>query len=109
MEQVKKAEIASGEQLWQNIPEEGTFTGECPYEKLFSFFNYGQEPNQFFPQFYIMHNHDDYKATTPKDLANPESEDQCLYPGGQLCFMQIDAPDLGHCQCVDRESDVEIE
>jgi len=100
MEQVKNAEIASGEQLWQNIPLEGTFTGDCPYEKLFSFFNYGQNPDQFFPQFYIMHNHDDYKVTTPKDLTNPESENQCLYPGGQLCFIQVDAPDRAPSQCV---------
>lgn len=105
MEQVRKAEIASGQQLWANIPEEGTFTGHCPYEMLFNFFNYGQHPNQFFPQFYIMHNHDDYKVTTPKDLANPESADQCLYPGGQLCFIQTDAPDSPPCK--DNECDSE--
>lgn len=102
MEQVKKAEMASQQQLWANIPEDGTFTGECPFEKLFNFFNYGQQPQEFFPQFYIMHNHDDYKVTTPKDLANPASENQCLYPGGQLCFMQIDAPPTpGPCRYPD--------
>lgn len=100
MDQVKKAEANSHQQLWANIPEEGTFTGQC-VEQLFSFFNYGQQPNEFFPQFYIMHNHDDYKVTTPKDLANPQSEDQCLYPGGQLCFMQIDAPHPDPCRYPD--------
>jgi len=93
MKQVRTAEIASGQELWANIPLEGTFTGNCPYETLFNFFNYGQQPNQFSPQFYIMHNHDDYKVTTPKDLENPRSPDQCLYPGGQLCFIQTDASD----------------
>ena len=33
----------------------------------------------FFPQFYPMHNHDDYKATN-----------NGVYPGGQLTFIQVD-------------------
>lgn len=107
MEQVQNAEDASGEKLWADIPLEGTFTGQCPFDILFEFFNYGQQPDflpqlegqqpDFFPQFYIMHNHDDYKVTTPKNLALPDSEDQCLYPGGQLCFIQTDGP--GHKPC----------
>ena len=35
----------------------------------------------FFPQFYPMHNHDDYKVTN-----------QGVYPGGQLTLIQTDAP-----------------
>ena len=36
----------------------------------------------FFPQFYPMHNHDDYKVTN-----------NGVYPGGQLTYIQADAPD----------------
>ncbi len=36
---------------------------------------------QFFPQFYPMHNHDDYKVTN-----------NGAYPGGQLTLIQTDAP-----------------
>ena len=42
----------------------------------------GDPNNQFFPQFYPMHNHDDYKVTN-----------NGVYPGGQLTFIQTDAPD----------------
>ena len=38
--------------------------------------------DKFFPQFYPMHNHDDYKVTN-----------NGIYPGGQLTFIQADAPD----------------
>ncbi|WP_164880624.1 multicopper oxidase domain-containing protein [Clostridium manihotivorum] len=42
-------------------------------------------PNiNFFPQFYPMHNHDDYKVTNDG-----------TYPGGQLTYIQIDAPESG--------------
>lgn len=44
--------------------------------------SYGNPNNQFFPQFYPMHNHDDYKVTNDGK-----------YPGGQLTLIQIDAPD----------------
>lgn len=44
----------------------------------------GDPRDKFFPQFYPMHNHDDYKVTN-----GPEG----LYPGGQLAFIQIDEPD----------------
>ena len=36
----------------------------------------------FFPQFYPMHNHDEYKVTN-----------NGVYPGGQLTYIQTDAPD----------------
>ena len=38
--------------------------------------------DNFFPQFYPMHNHDDYKVTNDG-----------VYPGGQLTYIQTDAPD----------------
>lgn len=38
--------------------------------------------DNFFPQFYPMHNHDDYKVTN-----------NGVYPGGQLTYIQTDAPD----------------
>lgn len=44
--------------------------------------SYRNPNNQFFPQFYPMHNHDDYKVTNDGK-----------YPGGQLTLIQIDAPD----------------
>lgn len=45
-----------------------------------------EDPNdKFFPQFYPMHNHDDYKATN-----------NGAYPGGQLTLIQVDAPDKCH-------------
>jgi len=37
--------------------------------------------DKFFPQFYPAHNHDDYKVTNDG-----------VYPGGQLIFIQTDAP-----------------
>lgn len=44
-------------------------------------------PNDnFFPQFYPMHNHDDYKVTN-----------YGKYPGGQLTYIQTDAPENHHC------------
>jgi len=44
-------------------------------------------PNDnFFPQFYPMHNHDDYKVTN-----------NGVYPGGQLTYIQTDAPDPIPC------------
>lgn len=39
--------------------------------------------DNFFPQFYPMHNHDDYKVTNSG-----------VYPGGQLTYIQTDAPVL---------------
>ena len=44
---------------------------------------------KFFPQFYPMHNHDDYKVTNTNTLADPAFSN---YPGGQLTFIQVDAP-----------------
>ena len=44
---------------------------------------------EFFPQFYPMHNHDDYKVTNTNTLEDPNFSE---YPGGQLTFIQTDAP-----------------
>ncbi len=44
---------------------------------------------EFFPQFYPMHNHDDYKVTNTNTLENPAFSN---YPGGQLTMIQTDAP-----------------
>lgn len=46
--------------------------------------------HEFFPQFYPMHNHDDYKVTNTNTLENPAFSN---YPGGQLTMIQIDAPE----------------
>ena len=45
--------------------------------------------NNFFPQFYPMHNHDDYKVTNTNTLQTPAFSN---YPGGQLTMIQTDAP-----------------
>jgi hypothetical protein len=42
---------------------------------------YDGTPATFFPQFYPMHNHDDYKVTN-----------NGIYPGGALTLIQADAP-----------------
>lgn len=77
--------------LWQDDPSSifdiPTEPVKCPNP---TFINYLQicaqgrdDPNDnFFPQFYPMHNHDDYKVTN-----------NGVYPGGQLTFIQVDAPD----------------
>lgn len=44
---------------------------------------------KFFPQFYPMHNHDDYKVTNTNTLETPAFSN---YPGGQLTMIQADAP-----------------
>lgn len=70
-----------------NIPEEPV---NCNDPNSIKFTNYieicAQSPNnpndKFFPQFYPMHNHDDYKVTN-----------NGKYPGGQLTFIQVDRPD----------------
>ena len=46
-----------------------------------------QGVDRFFPQFYPMHNHDDYKVTNTIISANAS-----IYPGGQLTFIQADEP-----------------
>ena len=48
---------------------------------------WGDPNDQFFPQFYPMHNHDDYKVTN-----------NGVYPGGQLTYIQTDAPDEEMCE-----------
>ncbi|OPZ94174.1 MAG: Multicopper oxidase [Firmicutes bacterium ADurb.Bin419] len=44
--------------------------------------------DRFFPQFYPAHNHDDYKVTN-----------NGVYPGGQLIYIQTDAPKQCQKQC----------
>jgi len=66
--------------LWANTPKEGGTT-LCPFPGDFQVNNYGTIDNFFFPQFYIAHNHDDYKVTN-----------NGVYPGGQLIFIQTDLP-----------------
>ncbi|HEY9060828.1 MAG TPA: multicopper oxidase domain-containing protein [Pseudobacteroides sp.] len=46
-----------------------------------------QGADRFFPQFYPMHNHDDYKVTNTIINSNAS-----IYPGGQLTFIQTDEP-----------------
>lgn len=67
-----------------NIPEEPV---NCANPQLINYIEicnqpYGDSNNKFFPQFYPMHNHDDYKVTN-----------NGKYPGGQLTMIQADAPD----------------
>ena len=73
-----------------NIPEEPIECGNyCSNPELINLTNYieickqslNNPNNNFFPQFYPMHNHDDYKVTN-----------NGKYPGGQLTMIQIDAP-----------------
>lgn len=66
--------------LWAKTPKAGG-TDLCPFPGNFDVHNYGEADNFFFPQFYIAHNHDDYKATN-----------NGVYPGGQLIFIQTDLP-----------------
>ena len=67
-----------------DIPEEPV---NCANPQLINYIEicnqpYGDPNDQFFPQFYPMHNHDDYKVTN-----------KGKYPGGQLTMIQTDAPD----------------
>jgi hypothetical protein len=58
----------------------------CPPDTITSIDICNQPPgdpnDNFFPQFYPMHNHDDYTVTN-----------KGLYPGGQLTIIQTDAPE----------------
>lgn len=58
----------------------------CPAPDLVNYLQICKKPpcdpdDKFFPQFYPMHNHDDYKVTN-----------NGIYPGGQLTYIQTDAP-----------------
>lgn len=57
--------------------------GQCPNLNTTNILEICNDKNNsyFFPQFYPMHNHDDYKVTN-----------QGVYPGGQLTLIQTDAP-----------------
>lgn len=70
------------------IAEIPTEPVKCPNPNLVNYIDICNQPpqdpdDQFFPQFYPMHNHDDYKVTN-----------NGVYPGGQLTYIQADAPDL---------------
>ncbi|MFZ5969644.1 MAG: multicopper oxidase domain-containing protein [Bacillota bacterium] len=57
---------------------------ECPDPNTVNYVdicNGSQGYDLFFPQFYPMHNHDDYKVTN-----------NGVYPGGQLTYIQTDRP-----------------
>jgi hypothetical protein len=67
-----------------NIPEAPV---HCVNPQLINYLQICNQPysdpnDKFFPQFYPMHNHDDYKVTNDGK-----------YPGGQLTMIQTDAPD----------------
>jgi hypothetical protein len=77
---------------YANIPLEGTWglkpnpdPNGPPLIYDFDYFSYSDNPNSFFPQWYIMHNHDDYKVVN-SDFYHQTS----MYPGGQLTFIQTD-------------------
>lgn len=96
-EQVAKATAQSKEQgtfvppfpgatdLWANIILK-TSLGKGSFVPPYNWvpWNYGSDKadNFMFPQFYIAHNHDDYKVTN-----------NGAYPGGQLIFIETDFPD----------------
>lgn len=70
--------------LWVNIPlQTGLGRGSFISPYNWAAWNYGSATadNFFFPQFYIAHNHDDYKVTN-----------NGVYPGGQLMFIETDFP-----------------
>lgn len=71
--------------LWANIVlKSGLRKGAFVPPYNWAVWNYGSQvaDNLFFPQFYIAHNHDDYKVTN-----------NGVYPGGQLIFIETDFPD----------------
>lgn len=57
----------------------------CPDPATTNYIDICTEPcnvnDNFFPQFFPMHNHDDYKVTN-----------NGVYPGGQLTYIEVDAP-----------------
>lgn len=95
-----------GQGLIENIPTEPVTCGQV------NTVNYVElcDSCDFFPQFYPMHNHDDYKVTNTNTLENPNFSE---YPGGQLTFIQADAPlhdNLHHdcsCNCNNHDEDNE--
>lgn len=81
--QMKKLQELDPESIF-DIPTEPV---HCPNPNLVNYVEICNQPpndprDQFFPQFYPMHNHDDYKVTN-----------NGVYPGGQLTFIQTDEPD----------------
>lgn len=62
----------------------------CPNPALINYLEVCEQPpydrnDNFFPQFYPAHNHDDYKVTN-----------NGVYPGGQLILIQTDRPAYHH-------------
>lgn len=81
--QLKKIQKSDPSAIF-DIPEEPV---NCADPKLINYIEICNQPycdpnDQYFPQFYPMHNHDDYKVTN-----------NGVYPGGQLTYIQTDAPD----------------
>jgi len=81
--QLKKLYKADSKSVF-NIPTEPV---KCKSPELINYLQICQQPiidlnDKFFPQFYPMHNHDDYKITN-----------KGIYPGGQLTYIQTDTPD----------------
>ena len=93
-----------GQGLIENIPTEPVTCGQVNTVNYVNLCN----SCDFFPQFYPMHNHDDYKVTNTNTLENPNFSE---YPGGQLTFIQADAPlrdNLNHdclCNCDNQVED----
>ncbi|MBC7239788.1 MAG: hypothetical protein H5T71_06785 [Chloroflexi bacterium] len=70
--------------LWTNIVlKTGLGKGNFIPPYNWAVWNYGSPAagNHFFPQFYLAHNHDDYKVTN-----------NGVYPGGQLILIETDFP-----------------
>ncbi|WP_219619927.1 hypothetical protein [Bacillus sp. V33-4] len=81
--QLKKLHKIDGNSIF-NIPTEPV---KCSSPELINHLKICQQSltdinDQFFPQFYPMHNHDDYIITN-----------KGIYPGGQLTYIQTDTPD----------------
>jgi hypothetical protein len=73
-----------------NIPTEPV---NCPSPHTVNYVNICkgiQGTDRYFPQFYPMHNHDDYKVTN-----------NGVYPGGHLTYIQTDGPRPGPKPCKD--------
>lgn len=84
--QLKELQAIDPETIF-NIPVEPV---TCPNPATVNYVdicNGTQGVDSFFPQFYPMHNHDDYKVTNTIINANAS-----IYPGGQLTFIQTDEP-----------------
>lgn len=78
-----KALQAADPAVIADIPTEPSRCPNPPTVNYVDICNGSQGTDCFFPQFYPMHNHDDYKVTN-----------NGTYPGGQLTYIQTDTPDV---------------